>query len=87
LADAYDAMTSERVYKAQLPHEKAVEIIAEAKGLQFDPDVVDAFLQVKENFRSVALKYADLKKKPVRAEVKVNEVFQRFYIVDQKPRF
>ena len=87
LADAYDAMTSERVYKAQLPHEKAVEIIAEAKGLQFDPDVVDAFLQVKENFQSVALKYADLKKKPVRAEVKVNEVFQRFYIVDQKPRF
>jgi len=87
LADAYDAMTSERVYKAQLPHEKAVEIIAEAKGLQFDPDVVDAFLQVKENFRSVALKYADLKRKPVRAEVKVNEVFQRFYIVDQKPRF
>jgi putative two-component system response regulator len=87
LADAYDAMTSERVYKAQLPHEKAVEIIAEAKGLQFDPDVVDAFLQVKENFRSVALKYADLKRKPARAEVKVNEVFQRFYIVDQKPRF
>ena len=87
LADAYDAMTSERVYKAQLPHEKAVEIIAEAKGLQFDPDVVDAFLQVKGNFQNVALKYADLKKKPVRAEVKVNEVFQRFYIVDQKPRF
>ena len=59
LADAYDAITSERVYKSQLPHEKAVEIIAEAKGLQFDPDVVDAFLEVKENFRSVALKYAD----------------------------
>jgi len=59
LADAYDAITSERVYKAQLPHEKAVEIIAEAKGQQFDPDVVDAFLKVKENFRSVALKYSD----------------------------
>ena len=59
LADAYDAITSERVYKSQLPHEKAVQIIAEAKGLQFDPDVVDAFLEVKENFREVALKYAD----------------------------
>lgn len=59
LADAYDAITSERVYKSQLPHEKAVEIIVEAKGLQFDPDVVDAFLEAKENFRNVALKYAD----------------------------
>jgi putative two-component system response regulator len=59
LADAYDAMTSERVYKSQFPHEKAVQIIAEAKGLQFDPDVVDAFLEVKENFQKVALKYAD----------------------------
>ena len=59
LADTYDAITSERVYKSQLPHEQAVRIIAEAKGLQFDPDVVDAFLEVKENFRSVALKYAD----------------------------
>jgi adenylate cyclase len=59
LADAYDAMTSERVYKSQFPHEKAVQIIAEAKGLQFDPDVVDAFLEVKENFQKVALKFAD----------------------------
>ncbi len=59
LADAYDAMTSERIYKSQFPHEKAVQIIAEAKGLQFDPDVVDAFLEQKENFRKVALKYAD----------------------------
>jgi adenylate cyclase len=59
LADAYDAITSERVYKSQLPHNTAVEIIAEAKGLQFDPDVVDAFLEVKEDFRKVALKYAD----------------------------
>jgi adenylate cyclase len=59
LADAYDAMTSERVYKSQFPHEKAAQIIAEAKGLQFDPDVVDAFLEVKENFQKVALKFAD----------------------------
>ena len=59
LADAYDAMTSERVYKSQFSHEKAVQIIAEAKGLQFDPDVVDAFLELKENFRKVALKYID----------------------------
>jgi len=59
LADSYDALTSERVYKSRIPHEKAVEIIIEEKGSHFDPGVVDAFLEVKENFRQIALRYAD----------------------------
>ena len=59
LADSYDALTSKRVYKPQIPHEKAVEIITEEKGSHFDPEVVDAFLEVKENFRQIAVKYAD----------------------------
>jgi len=59
LADSYDALTSKRVYKSQIPHEKAVEIIIEEKGSHFDPEVVDAFLEVKENFRQIALKYTD----------------------------
>jgi len=59
LADSYDALTSKRVYKPQIPHEKAVEIIIEEKGSHFDPEVVDAFLEVKEAFRQIALKYAD----------------------------
>src|SRR5512139_3132719 len=37
LADAYDAITSERVYKSPLSHENAVKIIVEEKGAQFDP--------------------------------------------------
>jgi putative two-component system response regulator len=52
-------LTSQRVYKSQLPHEEAVQIIIEAKGTQFDPAVVDAFLEVKEVFRQIALRYAD----------------------------
>jgi putative two-component system response regulator len=59
LADSYDALTSKRVYKPRIPHEKAVEIIIEEKGSHFDPEVVDAFLEVEENFRQIALKYAD----------------------------
>ncbi|HUL31150.1 MAG TPA: CHASE2 domain-containing protein [Thermodesulfobacteriota bacterium] len=59
LADTYDALTSKRVYKSPLPHEEAVQIIVEAKGGQFDPAVVDAFLQIKEDFRRIALRYAD----------------------------
>lgn len=59
LVDSYDALTSKRIYKSQIPHEKAVQIIIEGKGSHFDPEVVDAFLEVKENFRQIALKYAD----------------------------
>lgn len=42
--DAYDAMRSDRVYRKGLCREKAVEQIAEGKATQFDPHVVDAFL-------------------------------------------
>jgi adenylate cyclase len=59
LVDAYDALTSKRVYKSQLSHEEATQIIIEGKGSQFDPTVVDAFLEVKEDFRQTAQRHAD----------------------------
>jgi len=59
LADTYDALISKRVYKSQLSHEQAVQVILQEKGLQFDPAVVDAFMKVKEDFRKVALDYMD----------------------------
>jgi len=59
LADVYDALISKRVYKPPFPHEKAVEIIVEGKGKHFDPDIVDAFLELKDTFRNIALTFAD----------------------------
>lgn len=59
LADVYDALTSRRVYKEAMPHDKARSIILEERGLKFDPDVVDAFLQVQEEFLFVSQKYAE----------------------------
>lgn len=59
VADVYDALVSRRVYKAGMPHEKAVAIILEGRGSSFDPDVVDAFIQVQEEFRAIALMYVD----------------------------
>jgi len=44
VADAYDAMTSDRPYRAALPHEIALVEIRRGAGTQFDPDVVAAFL-------------------------------------------
>jgi putative nucleotidyltransferase with HDIG domain len=46
VADALDAMTSERSYRRALPFEEAVRRITEASGSQFDPDVVDIFLEI-----------------------------------------
>lgn len=59
VADVYDALISRRVYKPPMPHKKAVGIIAEGKGNHFDPDMVDAFLLIADQFREVALEYAD----------------------------
>ena len=59
LADVYDALISKRVYKPPFPHEKAVQIIIEGKGEHFDPDLVDAFVEIQETFRNIALTFAD----------------------------
>ena len=44
VADAYDAMRSDRVYSKATPAEKAAAEISNNRGRQFDPAVVDAFL-------------------------------------------
>ncbi len=59
VADVYDALISRRPYKEGMPHEQAVEIMRQGRGSHFDPDVLDAFLALREDFRTVALTYAD----------------------------
>ena len=59
LADVYDALISKRVYKPPFPHEKAVQIIIEGRDQHFDPDLVDAFVELQETFRNIALTFAD----------------------------
>ena len=54
VADVYDALRSKRVYKNALPHEESVVLIAEAAGTQFDPRVVDVFLQLEDRFRRLS---------------------------------
>jgi putative two-component system response regulator len=59
VADVYDALISKRVYKPPFPHEKAVEIIREGRGKHFDPEIVDAFMQVTDKFRQIAAVFED----------------------------
>jgi adenylate cyclase len=58
VADAYDAIISHRVYKPALTHEEAVRVMGEKRGTYFDPAVVDAFLEVSEEFREIATRFA-----------------------------
>jgi len=59
VADVYDALISKRVYKPPYPHSEAVRLIVDGKGSHFDPDVVDAFLSIQDEFRKIALEFAD----------------------------
>jgi putative two-component system response regulator len=59
VADVYDALISRRVYKDSMPHDKAISIIQEGKGSHFDPDMVDAFLAIQDEIKSIAASYAD----------------------------
>ncbi len=58
VADVYDALISERVYKKAFTHEQARQLIVEGRGQHFDPDVVDAFLAVEADFVAIAQRYA-----------------------------
>jgi putative two-component system response regulator len=51
VVDVYDALISERPYKPAFPFEKAVQIIAENKGKQFDPEIVNVFMEICNLFK------------------------------------
>lgn len=46
VCDAFDAMTSERPYRASLSYEQAVQELIRYKGIQFDPDIVDCLVSL-----------------------------------------
>jgi response regulator RpfG family c-di-GMP phosphodiesterase len=73
VADVYDALITQRAYKEAFSHEEAVaiiahghyshedavEAIAHARGQNFAPEVIDAFLAVQQEFRLIAEQYRD----------------------------
>ena len=46
VADAFDAMTSDRPYRKAIPFDQACQEMADGAGSQFDPAVVDAFTAI-----------------------------------------
>ena len=59
VADVYDALISRRAYKEPMTHEQAVAIIRDGRAKHFDPDIVDAFLAIEDQFRAIAQRFAD----------------------------
>jgi response regulator RpfG family c-di-GMP phosphodiesterase len=59
LADVYDALISRRIYKEPFTHEEAVAYILQNSGTHFDPEVIDAFISIQDEFRQIAEQYQD----------------------------
>jgi putative two-component system response regulator len=59
VADVYDALISERVYKSAMSHGEAMKVIAAGRGSHFDPDIADAFADIEQQILGFALRFAD----------------------------
>jgi putative two-component system response regulator len=59
LADVYDALRSQRVYKPAYSHERATPEILEGRGTHFDPDVVDVYRTLGDEFVTIARTYTE----------------------------
>src|SRR5690606_9681868 len=57
VADAYDAMTSDRPYRRGMPQEKAEAILRDGAGTQWDPYLIDAFFQAMPDIISIRRNY------------------------------
>lgn len=56
IVDVYDALVCERYYKKSYSFEKSEDIIISQSGKHFDPVLVEAFKEIKDEFRNIALK-------------------------------
>ncbi|MGD0767321.1 MAG: response regulator [Tepidisphaeraceae bacterium] len=63
IADVYDALTSRRIYREAMSHAMARQYILRERGLHFDPDVVEAFLQIEKQFITIHARFRDDERK------------------------
>lgn len=59
VADVFDALSSKRVYKPACPLTECFQIMDEGRGIQFDPEVLDAFVARREEIAQVQIDLAD----------------------------
>jgi putative two-component system response regulator len=59
ICDVFDALTSERVYRPAMPTSAAVAMMRDGRGTQFDPDLLDLFLDALTDALEIKREYAD----------------------------
>lgn len=59
IADVYDALSSDRVYKKAWPEEKIKALLWEERGESFDPKLIDIFFDIHEVILAIKEKYQD----------------------------
>ncbi len=59
IVDVFDALTSKRPYKEAFPIDKSLNIIYESRGTHFDPEIVDAFFDIKDKIIEIREKFRD----------------------------
>ncbi len=59
VADVYDALVSSRPYKTAMTHDQANDFIVQGRGRHFDPEVVDAFTEIVDQFIEINRRWPD----------------------------
>jgi len=67
VADAFDAMGSDRPYRKGLPEEKIDEILRAGAGKQWDPEVIEAFFRARDDLHDV------MRRGPERMEIELQQ--------------
>ena len=59
IADAFDALTSLRVYKPAYPVEQAIDVLKARRGIDFDPELPDLFIEAMDDVLDIRSRHAD----------------------------
>ena len=59
IADVYDALTTERVYKKAFSHKKSLEIMMAERGKHFEPRLFDVFLSIADKFDAIRKQFLE----------------------------
>jgi HD-GYP domain-containing protein (c-di-GMP phosphodiesterase class II) len=59
VADAFDAMSSDRPYRKGMPDDRLDDVLRKGAGTQWDPSVIDAFFRIRDRIRDLIKHEAD----------------------------
>ena len=60
VADVYDALITKRVYKDAYPHDESIQLMYAERGSHFDPEVIDAMMEISGTFEAIAQEFKDV---------------------------